>query len=352
MAYNTHYTESSGWTNDATPNDADHVADIYASLGPRYSASEYGTVQAAVTAAETAGGGVVFIPPGTWDENIVVGATDNTAEITIQGSGASSILTAPSTSSDILTITDMSRVAVRDIYLWGEWQTGVRGLVLEGVSLSRFDNIMGKNFQGNGALIDITCTATNGSTRNTFSHIHTDDNTIGFLNFDNGGQSGRYISLCSFTGVSAIITNNATVAAINFVRGVDNNRFAGVTRLDLNTGANATVGVAMNPGAVAGGNEVYENHFDDLMIDNDGASKTPIVINECNNWGYSEIHYRPGGSEGVGAGNTIASNGYAHVFEEGVGGDGSILQVVSMSSANYTALSGNEDPNTLYVING
>ena len=32
MAYDVHYTESSSWTNQ-TPNDADHVSDIYAELG-------------------------------------------------------------------------------------------------------------------------------------------------------------------------------------------------------------------------------------------------------------------------------------------------------------------------------
>lgn len=35
MAYDTHFTESSGWTNNVTPNDADHVADLYAEIGDR-----------------------------------------------------------------------------------------------------------------------------------------------------------------------------------------------------------------------------------------------------------------------------------------------------------------------------
>ena len=62
----------------------------------------------------------------------------------------------------------------------------------------------------------------------------------------------------------------------------------------------ASTAVTYNSDSPAATRAVYENHFDDLMIDQSAASTDSIVINDCTVSGsgphYSRIHYRSGGS--------------------------------------------------------
>ena len=98
MAYNTHYTESSSWTNDVTPNDADHVADIYASLGPRFTPSDFGAVADVESVVVTelyyfasgAGTGTLAASDYNWDAGdigkwITVANTANDADKGVTG---------------------------------------------------------------------------------------------------------------------------------------------------------------------------------------------------------------------------------------------------------------------------
>ena len=324
-------------------NETKRLADEINSTGlvEGYNVDDYVSPQAAIDACGQAGGGTVYFPPGDYSVNLSV----NYDNVILQGSGTSTKFTSAS-GSRIIIFNEVTQCGARDMHLDGEWTPGAVGIGLWGVTRSRFDNIIGKQFASNDPMLDLVATTGNNCSMNTFTHIHCTENTIGFIRF-NGGQLD-YVTLNTFTSVSAVITNNSQVPAINFLQGADNNRFTGVTRLHLNGGAAATIGVAYNALDLAN-NEVYENHFDDLMIDNDGSANIPLQINQCENWGYSQIHYRPGGTQGEGAGNNIAANSYAHVFTEGVGGDGSILQVVSITQANYDLLSP-PDPQTLYVI--
>lgn len=319
------------------------------SVDSSFNVSDYDGIQAAIDAAEAAGGGVVNIPPGTYTETLTV----NSSNVIIQGSGPSTILQGVG-AAPIITMTDVSYCGVRDLSLRGQWANSRSGIKAQGVTLSRFDNLIGREFQAGAYMIDLRATGSNGCSRNTFTHIHTDGNTIGFIYMSNDANGPNFVTLNTFSSISAIISNTASspsYPAIDFHQGADNNHFTGVTRLDLNSGANIVYGVSYNKSDINGGNEVYENHFDDLMIDNDGASNVPLRINECtNNGGFSEIHYRPGGSQGEGAGNSIAADAYANVNEGNVGGDGSINKTVGLTQTQYDALT--PDPNTLYVITG
>ena len=278
-----------------------------------------------IAAATAAGGGIVFFPVGSYALNVNV--TDN--DIIIAGSGQGTVLTANNGASPILSFTDVSRVGARDFRIDGEWSVGTPGgswpvvnaggigLGLFGVTYSDFRNLTGLQFNVAGAMVWLQATATNNCAFNTFTHIHSADTQcfIRTVGYDGGswGASSRYVTLNTFDSISAISASSANHILIDFYKGVDNNRFEGVTRLHLNdAGASAVKGVVYNSGASGSDQQVYENHFVDLMVDNFAANNVPVEINYCTNPGggsdgRSEINLRTGGDTYVAP--TVSPNG-------------------------------------------
>lgn len=293
---------------------ADH-AQIHKQLNNRfdvvadYDASGDGTddttpVQAAIDAAEVAGGVVTF-PPGTFSGNWVV----NSDKVLLHGSGKATTLLSEDGTNAIVTFENVDYCGMRDFFIDGEWTSGVEGVVLDGCRWSIFENIIGDRWTDPMFDLRADLNATQNTNDNTFIHCHA-ENAIRFIRFSGNAGFTQFVTLNQFFNVSAVGAGTVLSTLIDFARSADNNHFVGLTRLAL--GFAGSIGVVMNSDSPAAIRAVYENHFDDLVIDQEVVSTISLDINDCRVTGsgphFSRIKYRAGGSQPTVP--DIAANGF------------------------------------------
>lgn len=248
-------------------------------------------VQAAIDAAEAAGGGLVFFPAGTY---VLAGVTVDADNVLLAGVGPASKLIPAGASDDLVTFKNCDFWGIRDFSLDGAWN-GSRGIVLLGARWGTVLNIVGDAFFE--PLLDLRADgdATQNVNNNLIQHVHA-KNCVRFIRLK-GGSLSSVVSLNVFEQISAIGAGTAQSTLIDIAAYADTNKF-GFTRLSpVYAGS---IGVILNSDSAAATREVYGNMFDELAIDQDGASTVSVQVNDTSStfgiWANIIEHIRPGGS--------------------------------------------------------
>lgn len=252
-------------------------------------------IQAAIDAAETAGGGLVFFPAGTY---VCGGVTVDSDNVTMSGVGPASKIIPAGASDDLVTFLNCDYWGFRDFRLDGNWNAS-RGVVLEGARWGAILNVVGDRFSA--PMLDMRAdgSATQNVNDNLIQHFHV-ENCTKFIRMQ--GDSSNYVTLNSFENVSGVGAGTAASTLIDFVAGADTNIFVGIIRLGLNyTGS---IGVIYNSGDPTNTNDVYGNHFDELAIDMDASGCESVRANDTTTsgsgpWPSRIANLRLGGSNPV-----------------------------------------------------
>ncbi len=261
--------------------------------------------QTAINEAEAAGGGVVQFPPGTYSINCVV----NSDNVILQGHGLATKLLSDDATAAILIFENVDHCGMRDFFIDGEDVSGVEGVVLDGVRWSVFENIIGDRFTDPMLDLRADLNATQNTEKNTFIHCHV-LNAVAFIRLSGNAGFTQLVRHNTFLDVSA--NGDAAVAStlIDFARGADGNHFVGLTRLTLNFAA--SIGVILNSDSAAAIRAVFDNHFDDLVINQTTATTVSIQVNDTRVTGSgpfaSRIQHKREGSDATDP--VIAANGH------------------------------------------
>ncbi len=122
-------------------------------------------IAAAITAANSAGGGIVFLPTGTYLVTAAVTVSGN--NITLQGAGRSATIIKTVGDHIIIQGTSASGLVVRDLQVLGDADAAKisqRGVQWNGVTDGLIDNVWAKNLGYDGILLlagNVNCTVSN-----------------------------------------------------------------------------------------------------------------------------------------------------------------------------------------------
>ena len=286
-----------------------------------YPSDQYADLQAAVNAANTAGGGRVVIDSDisisssiTLKDYVVI---DIMPGVTVTWAGGSSAMFTTASNNVLLNagiigygaILAMGANATKALELYGPYQCVFKGFRITG-SLAT------------SVAIDIRGDVTGGS------------NPIGnrnpvycsFADILHSGTCGRFLRLRGegTDGVSAtypVVLNtfhnmhceDARVIGIDFARWADHNQFTGITRIGI-VGNNA-VGVSYNSENPTVNCGVYSNHFNALAVDSFGTytGRIGLDLNYCKDVLIDHFYQYPlaeGGAYSISADAASYSIGY------------------------------------------
>lgn len=289
---------SKTFVNNSTPavdadwlNDADkHIYGVkrYGALGDG-STNDATAINAAITAANTAGGGIVYFPYGnyafssgiTLKSNVLL-VSDAKAKLTWTG-GASVAITSGTTTllqnAGILGLNIVSGTASKVLELNSAIYCTFKDIKVTGNSATQY-------------VIDLQCNGSGetnawGNRNVAFNHFENiiQDGTIGTgLRMQGDGPTGgpptavvtlnTFLNIC-FAGVS--------VRGFDFAEWCDSNFFNGIAYAYLI--ANNAVGCEFNTANPTGNHGVYANNFDHLAVDSFGTytGRVGLKLNFCKN---------------------------------------------------------------------
>ena len=144
-------------------------------------------VQSAITAADAAGGGIAFLPRGTYlVSSSLVMTNDNT---TLQGAGRSATVIKTVSDAPIIKWQTASNLCVRDLQLLGDGDSGKtnqRGIEVTTADGGLIHNVHAKNLGYDGILL------LNGSVRNTVSNCIVEGSQDDGINIGGGSLAPQY----------------------------------------------------------------------------------------------------------------------------------------------------------------
>lgn len=287
---------NAAWLNDM---DA-HVYGVkrYGALGSG-SGDDSAAINAAITAANTAGGGVVYFPAGNYRitsgitlKSDVLLYTDTKAKITWAG-GVATVFT--SSTSGIL-----SRAGIIGLDIISDTASAV--LSPNSAIFCTFKNI---KVTGNSATQVVLYLQSNtaGST-NTFGNRNTafnvfdniiSDGTVGTgLKLEGDGPTnGPAVNVITLNNFSNLQFAGCSVRGFEFAEWADNNYFSGLCYAYLI--ANNAVGCEFNTADTVGNRGVYANNFDHLAIDTFAGltGRVALKLNWCKNIVINNFYNEP-----------------------------------------------------------
>lgn len=126
---------------------------------------DWAAITAAITAAKAAGGGVVYLPTGTYLVNVAL--TVDGDNVTIQGAGRSATIIKTVSNQPVISVSAATGVTVRDLQVLGDadaLKTSQRGVQFVNVTDGLVHNVWAKNLGYDGILLltdNINCTVSN-----------------------------------------------------------------------------------------------------------------------------------------------------------------------------------------------
>jgi hypothetical protein len=241
-------------------------------------------VQAAVTAAINAGGGVVWFPVGTFLINSTIQVySANNVKFDGPGTLSNGVSSAP-----MVRFRNSAYCATSRTLVWiGNWASGSTGLELDGCLYGDFW-IRGDEWP-TGMNVVTSGSATQNSAYNDLSVNIA--NAINPMVFEG---SGTYFA--SDNRIGSVQAGLATGSGIgvNFSQYADTNKFKWVS-ISLNTSGQQ--GVVYNSSSPSSDVGVYENDFDFLLLQGSTSGTTGITGNTCSapELRHSFVRYRLGG---------------------------------------------------------
>lgn len=224
-------------------------------------------IQAAITAAITAGGGIIWFPAGSYliDSTIQVYSATN---VIFQGQG---VLVNGVSNAPMVRFRNSNYCGTHPTLQWiGNWRGGSVGLELDGCLYGDF-NIRGDQWPTG---MNVICSAS-AIQNSAYNDLAVDiANGINGLVFDGGTSrfaSNNRISRMTWGGAGS-----GTPVGINFVRNADTNifRWAAIT---LNVAGSTAV--LYNSAAPTSDMQVYENDFNELVVQSSTSGTIAIKAN-------------------------------------------------------------------------
>jgi hypothetical protein len=273
-------------------------------------------IQAAINAAQAAGGGLVYLPPGTYLQGSAITVAGPNINIIGAGAWATTIVTA--TSGNAWTISGQGSIAGFSIGPKVTRSVGVYEFAMRGVADYRISDIDIRP-QGSGVAWGVfDFSGTGGSGTNFISRVST-YNTPRFLNLDNA--SDLYIDQC--IAVSTVV--NGTAAAMIAIEGSGDVEALTVSDCDFvsKNSSNTCILHSSNAGFVA--NKFSQVYFDSapagVIIDNGSQldfincwwSNRPgdeMVVNGGNN-----VHVIGGQASDAGGRAFYLNGGWGHLIQ-------------------------------------
>ena len=243
-------------------------------------ADDTAAIQAAITAVQTAGGGVVLFPTGTYKTTSTITLLSTVflsgygATISWSG-GASSVIT---TSTSGVTLTagmegltvNGATTATTILALYSTYHCSFRDLTLKSTSTTNICLDLQVNTTGT-----TNADSNRNNVFNQFENILQDGTCGTALRLKGNATNTTVVTLNTFIQFQA---RSAAIRGIDFSEWCDNNSFSGTTRVSLPSSASGAIGVEWNSANPTVNVGVYSNNFEMLAVDTFGVGSGRVGL--------------------------------------------------------------------------